>query len=104
MASKTCAISVQIDKADKKQVTDILQKLGVSMSALVNMTIKQVIMKKGIPFDIALSQENDELHKYFTEQELDETAKELVDMEKHPEKYKKYNNVSELFEALENDD
>ena len=104
MANLTTAISVQIDSKDKEQVTKILQKLGVSMSGLINMTIKQVIMHGGIPFEIGIPKEEYELHKYFTEEELNEAAKELDYMEKHPEEYKKYNNVNELFEALNNDD
>ena len=35
--------------------TEILQRLGVSMSGLINMTIKQVIMQGGIPFDVKLT-------------------------------------------------
>ncbi len=45
----------------------------------------------------------EELLKYFTQEELEEAAKELDDMEKHPEKYKSYNNINELLEALNND-
>lgn len=104
MASMTTAISVQIDKEDKEQATLILQRLGVSMSGLINMTIKQLIMRGRIPFDVALPQEEYDIYKYFTKEELDETAKELAYMEKHPDKYKSYNNVNELFEALDSDD
>ena len=104
MANLTTTISVQIDAEDKKQVTEILQTLGVTMSSLINMTIKQVILKKSIPFEISASQEKDELSKYFSKKELREVAKELKDMEKHPEKYKSYKNVEDLFKDLENDD
>ena len=54
MANLTTAISVQIDKEDKEKATEILQKLGVSMSGLINMTIKQLIMREGIPFDVSV--------------------------------------------------
>ena len=43
MANLTTTISVQIDKEDKEQANEILKKLGVSMSGLINMTIKQLI-------------------------------------------------------------
>ena len=52
MANLTTAISVQIDREDKEKITPILQKLGISMSGLINMTIKQVIMREGVPFPI----------------------------------------------------
>lgn len=101
----TTAISVQIDKEDKDKVTEILQKLGVSMSGLINMTIKQVIMRGSIPFDISLpKKEESELHQYFTEEELQMSARELAYIKEHPEEYKSYNNIKELKKALLNDD
>lgn len=103
MASITTTISIQIDKEDKEKATEILQRLGVSMSGLVNMTIKQLIMRGSIPFEVALPQEYD-INKYFTKEELNEAAKELAYMEKHPEKYKKYNNIEELKKALLSDE
>lgn len=103
MSSLTTAISVQISKKDKEEATVILQKLGVSMSGLINMTIKQLIMRGRIPFDVAIPS-NDDLHSYFTEEELEKTAKELDDMEKNPNKYKKYDNPDELKEALLSDE
>ena len=95
MSSLTTAISVQIDKKDKEKATIILDKLGVSMSGLINMTIKQLITRGRIPFDIALPS-NDNLNEYFTEKELDDTSKELIELEKNPDNYKTYHNVKEL--------
>lgn len=103
MADLTTTISVQIDKKDKEQVTKILQKLGVSMSGLINMTIKQTIMKKGIPFEVTIPEE-DAIYDFFTKEELEETAKELDYIEKHPEEYKGYDNWEDLKEALLSDD
>ena len=102
MANLTTAISVQIDTKDKEQATKILQRLGVSMSGLINMTIKQLIMRGGIPFDVTLPKDN--IDEYFTKEELDKAFKELKHMEKHPEKYKSYDNVKDLKEALLSDD
>lgn len=100
----TTAVSVQIDKEDKDRVTEILQRLGVSMSGLINMTIKQVIMRGSIPFDISIPKEENELHQYFTEEELQMVAKELAYIKEHPEEYKSYDNIKELKESLLNDD
>ena len=104
MANLTTAISVQIDTKDKEQATEILQKLGVTMSGLINMTIKQLIMRRGIPFEVSVPKEDNELYKFFTKKELDETTKELAYMEKHPDKYKSYDNIEDLKEALLSDD
>lgn len=104
MASLTTAISVQIDKEDKEQATKILQKLGVSMSGLINMTIKQLIMRGGLPFEVTIPKEESDLYQYFTKEQLDNTAKELAYMEKNPEEYKSYDNIEELKKDLLSDD
>lgn len=104
MANTTTAISVQIDKKDKEKATEILQKLGVSMSGLINMTIKQLIMRGRIPFDVAIPKEDYELYQYFTKEELEAAAKELSYIEEHPEEYKSYSDIDELKEALLSDD
>ena len=104
MSNMTTSISVQIDKKDKEQATAILQKLGVSMSGLINMTLKQLILKGGIPFDITLPKENIDLTQYFTQEELENTTKELSYIEKHPEEYKSYNTTKELKKDLLSND
>lgn len=104
MANLTTAISVQIDKEDKEQATEILQKLGVSMSGLINMTIKQLIMRGSIPFEVSIPKEEYDLSQYFTKEDLDKTAKELTYIEKHPNKYKSYDNLEELKKDLLSDE
>lgn len=100
MNNLTTTISVQIDKEDKKQATVILQKLGVSMSGLINMTIKQLIMREGIPFEISIPKEECELNQYFSDEQLENTAKELAYIIKHPKEYKSCNNIEELKKDL----
>lgn len=102
MSSMTTAISVQIDKKDKEEVTKILDKLGVTMSGLINMTIKQVIMKEGIPFEVTIPKKPDDLSKYFTKEELENTYKELILMKKNLNDYKSYNNINDLKKNISN--
>ena len=73
------------------------------MSGLINMTIKQVIMKEGIPFEVTIPKEPDDLSKYFTKEELENTYKELILMEKNLNDYKSYNNINDLKKDLLND-
>lgn len=103
MANMTTAISVQINKKDKEEATKILDKLGVTMSGLINMTIKQVIMKEGIPFEVTIPKEDNNLSNYFTQEELENTYNELIYMKKHPDGYKSYNNINDLKKDLLND-
>lgn len=104
MTDLTTSINVKIDKKDKELATEILDKLGVSMSGLINMTIKQLIMRGSIPFEVAIPKEEYDLSRYFTNEELTKTAKELAYIEKHPQEYKSYNNVKSLKEALLSDE
>ena len=91
MASLTTAITVQVDAKDKKQATEILQRLGVSMSGLINMTIKQVIMRGGIPFEV----KEPKLNK-----DMQEALEELEYIESHLDEYRKNNKWEDLKKEL----
>lgn len=54
MAGRSANINVRVEPDIKKQAEDILDKLGISVSAFINMTYRQVIMKRGIPFSVEL--------------------------------------------------
>ena len=54
MAARRANVNVRVEPDVKKQAEDILEKLGVSTSAFINMTYRQVIMKRGIPFSVEL--------------------------------------------------
>ena len=95
MANITTAISVQVDAKDKEKATEILQRLGVSMSGLINMTIKQVIMRGGIPFEV----KEPKMSK-----DMVEALKELEYMENHLDEYPHFDNREDLKKALLSDD
>ena len=61
MESLTTAISVQVDIKDKEIATGILTNLGLNMSTYVNMAIKQLINKDGVPFDVVNPRPSKEL-------------------------------------------
>ncbi|MGN0355614.1 MAG: type II toxin-antitoxin system RelB/DinJ family antitoxin [Muricoprocola sp.] len=54
MAAKTANVNVRVEQSIKEQAEAILDKLGISASAFINMTYRQVIMHKGIPFEVSL--------------------------------------------------
>ena len=54
MAARSANVNVRVEPDVKKQAEDILEKLGVSTSAFINMTYRQLIMKRGIPFSVEL--------------------------------------------------
>ena len=55
MAQKSANIYARIEPDIKKQAEDILSSLGLSASSAINLFYKQIILKKGIPFDITLN-------------------------------------------------
>ena len=61
MESLTTAISVQVDRKDKEIATGILTNLGLNMRTYVNMAIKQLINKDGVPFDVVNPRPSKEL-------------------------------------------
>lgn len=52
MENKTSAINIQIDSNVKKDATMVLTDLGLSMSSAINLFLKQVIKKNGLPFEV----------------------------------------------------
>ena len=48
-------IQVRTNQSDKEQASEILEKLGTNLSAVVNMLLKQIIMTNGIPFEIKMN-------------------------------------------------
>lgn len=55
MAGKHTAdsyLQVRVDTNDKKIAGEILEGLGTNLSSVVNMLLKQIILTKGIPFDV----------------------------------------------------
>lgn len=52
MENKTSAINIQVDSNIKKEATMVLTDLGLSMSSAINLFLKQVIKRNGIPFEV----------------------------------------------------
>ena len=87
MANLTSAINIQVDSDTKKQATDILNNLGLSMSTAINIFLKQVIKRDGIPFEIVNNKPNEEMLK---------AVQEVKEMISHPNDYPRYTNREDL--------
>lgn len=57
-------------------------------------------MTNSTTISIQINKNDNDLYQYFTKEELDNTAKELSYIEKHPNEYESYNNIPELKKAL----
>ncbi|MGT2888291.1 type II toxin-antitoxin system RelB/DinJ family antitoxin [Streptococcus didelphis] len=51
---KTATINVRVDESDKKSAEQVLKQLGMPMSTLITLLLKQVSLTKSVPFDITL--------------------------------------------------
>jgi len=55
--SNSTQISTRIDKATKNQAVEIFHKLGMSTSQAISMFFRQVIYRRGLPFDVKVPNE-----------------------------------------------
>jgi len=53
---KTANIFARVEPEIKEQAEKVLEKLGIPMSNAIGLFLRQVVMHRGIPFDIKLSQ------------------------------------------------
>lgn len=95
MASMTSAINIQVDSETKKQATEILNDLGLSMSTAINLFLKQVIKRDGIPFEIRNPKPNKEMLKALKE------AQDIIDGKLES---KGYHDVHQMFEDILNEE
>lgn len=89
-------INVHVNPKDKEEATNILKDLGLNMTTLINMTLKQVIKRKAVPFEISTPN--------FSE-ELEDSLKETIEIEKEFKsgKRKGYNNANEMLRSIIDD-
>lgn len=81
MASQSANVNVMVEPDIKEQAETILERLGISTSTFINMTYRQVILKRGIPFSVelpAVVRTRDEM----TDEEFDEMMKTGLDQAK----------------------
>lgn len=91
MENMTTMISVQVDSSDKETASNILKELGLNMSTYVNMAIKQLINKNGVPFEVVNPKPSRKLKK---------AIKEGEDILSGKVKAKSYNNMYEMLKDL----
>ncbi len=48
----TTPTQIRIEDETKKQAMEVLDGLGLNLSGAVNIFLKQVILQKGIPFEV----------------------------------------------------
>ena len=79
----------------EKEATKILKDLGLNMSTAINVFLKQVVERDGLPFAVSKKQPSKQLLEALEEAEY---------IEKHPDEYKSYHDVDEMLEDILKDD
>lgn len=91
----TTNLNVRVDGMLKKDADMLFKDLGLNMTTAINMFLTKCVKTASIPFEISEPKPSKRLKR---------ALKEADEMIKHPEKYKSYNNVEELFEDLDKND
>lgn len=90
----TTPTQIRIEENTKKQAVELLEGLGLNLSDAVNMFLRQVILRKGIPFEVAYPEDIWEFKP-----EVLEAMEETKRISREPN-VKSYTDVDELFEEL----
>ena len=81
MAAKTANLYARIEPDVKEQAESILNSLGIPVSNAINMFYKQIILQRGIPFEVKLPTPQPVNMAVLSEEELNaELEKGYADM------------------------
>lgn len=81
-------LTIRVDKSVKEKSQAILNNLGLDLSSVINMLLRQIILKESVPFSIDSRTVNDE------------TRLVLAEAEKGENLSKRFGSVDELIEDL----
>lgn len=94
----TTPTQIRIEENTKKQAVELLEGLGLTLSDAVNMFLKQVVLRKGIPFDVAYPEEVWEF-----KQEVEEAMEEAKRISRDS-KIISYSDVKQMFKEILGDE
>ena len=81
MATKSANLYARIEPDVKEQAESILSALGIPASNAINMFYKQIILQRGLPFDVKIPTERPLDMSVLTEEQLNaELEKGYADM------------------------
>ena len=72
MATKTANLYARIEPDVKEQAESILSTLGIPASNAINMFYKQIILNRGLPFDVKINEPNETTYAAMEAAENDE--------------------------------
>ena len=90
----TIPTQIRIEESTKKQAVELLEGLGLNLSDAVNIFLRQVILQKGIPFEIKYPEETLEFKP-----EVIEAMEEARRISRDPN-VKGYTDVKQMFKEI----
>lgn len=94
MAKTKTTTTITIDSDIKTQAQELLSDFGLDLSTAINIFLRQTIRENAIPFNISREVPNSDTIA---------AMREVEEMKKHPEMYKRYSSFSELLKEVESD-
>ena len=79
MSAKTANVTARIQPEIKEQAEAILSQLGISPSSAIQMLYSQIVLKKGMPFELKLPSSKPLAVGAMTREELDAELQKGVD-------------------------
>ena len=78
---RTSNVFVRVEPEVKEQAEKILGELGIPMSNAVGMFLRQVVLQRGLPFEVKLPQEKPVAYGSLTKEQFDaEMEKGIADI------------------------
>lgn len=77
--AKTESLYVRMEPELKNQAEEILSSLGLSASTAINMFYRQIVLKRGIPFDLKLEEPRPLFLDEMTKEDLDREIQKGID-------------------------
>lgn len=80
--ARTSNIFARVEPEIKAQAEQILERLGIPMSNAVGMFLRQIVLQRGIPFEMKLPTETPLVYDGFTKEQFDlEMKKGMEDIQ-----------------------
>ncbi len=73
--ARTSNIFVRVEPSTKEQAEAVLNQLGIPMSNAIGLFLKQVILQRGIPFDVKLPADKPLAFESLSKEQFDEEIK-----------------------------
>ncbi len=70
--ARTSNVFARVEPEIKEQAEQVLDRLGIPMSNAVGMFLRQVVLQRGLPFEVKLPQETPVAYGALTKTQFDE--------------------------------